>query len=76
LKKAASLVPSVTNFKATRYLVKLRLEPCEAKSQSCSCCGQRVLNRFLLAVVEEDELLGWFVGELLCERCCAQGFWA
>ena len=47
-----------------------------AKSSPCSCCGRRVLNRFLDEVTEDDDLLGWFVGDLLCERCCAQGYWA
>src|SRR4051794_39556621 len=35
-----------------------------AKSSRCSCCGHRVLNRFLSEVVEEDYLLSWFVGDL------------
>ena len=44
-----------------------------AKSSRCSCCGHRVLNRFLPEVVEEDELLGWFVGDLLCAGCVGRG---
>jgi hypothetical protein len=45
-----------------------------AKSAICSCCGHRVLNRFLSEVVEEDELLGWFVGDLLCADCIRAGY--
>jgi hypothetical protein len=48
----------------------------QSKSATCSCCGQRVLNRFLSEVVEEDELLGWFVGDLLCADCVRAGYWA
>jgi hypothetical protein len=44
-----------------------------AKSSRCSCCGHRVLNRVLSEVVEEDELLGWFVGDLLCADCVGRG---
>jgi hypothetical protein len=64
---------------------KHRGEPCKhiysartahAKSSLCSCCGHRVLNRFLSEVVEEDELLGWFVGDMLCADCIKAGYWS
>jgi hypothetical protein len=32
-----------------------------------------VPNRFLSEVVEEDELLGWFVGDLICANCIRAG---
>ena len=47
----------------------------QAKSSPCSCCGQRVLNRFLDEVTEDDELLGWFVGDQLCADCVRGGYW-
>ena len=47
-----------------------------AKSSPCSCCGSRVLNRFLDEVVEEDELLGWFPGDMICAGCVRAGYWA
>ncbi len=47
-----------------------------AKSSPCACCGHRVLNRFLSEVAEEDELLGWFVGDMLCADCVKAGYWA
>jgi hypothetical protein len=47
-----------------------------AESSRCSCCGHRVLNRFLSEVVEEDYLLSWFVGDLLCADCIRAGYWS
>jgi predicted nucleic acid-binding Zn finger protein len=47
----------------------------DAKSVSCSCCGERVLGRFTTEVTEEDELLSWFEGDLLCAECIRAGFW-
>ena len=47
-----------------------------AKSGTCSCCGQRVLNRFLSEVEEEDGLLSWFVGDALCADCIRAGYWS
>jgi hypothetical protein len=48
----------------------------QSKSRVCSCCGQRVLGRFVSEVAEEDELLSWFVGDLICADCISAGFWA
>jgi hypothetical protein len=47
-----------------------------SKSSLCSCCGHRVLKRSLSEVVEEDELLSWFVGDQLCADCVRAGYWA
>ncbi len=47
-----------------------------AKSSPCACCGHRVLNRFLSEVTEDDELLGWFVGDQLCADCIRAGYWS
>jgi hypothetical protein len=46
-----------------------------AKSGVCSCCGHMVLNRFLSAAEEDDNLLSWFVGDALCADCIRAGFW-
>ncbi len=48
----------------------------ESKSRVCSCCGHRVLGRFTTEVSEDDELLSWFVGDVLCADCIRAGFWA
>jgi hypothetical protein len=48
----------------------------QAKSRVCSCCGQRVLGRFLSEVTEEDALLSWFIGDELCSDCIKDGYWA
>ena len=48
----------------------------QAKSAPCACCGHRVLNRFLSEVTEDDELLGWFVGDRLCADCIRAGYWS
>ena len=59
-------------------------EPCKhsvaariahAKSRVCSCCGSRVLGRFVTEVAEEDQLLSWFAGDVLCATCVSEGFW-
>jgi hypothetical protein len=47
-----------------------------SKSSPCSCCGHRVLNRSLTEVTEDDELLGWFVGDMLCADCIRAGYWS
>jgi hypothetical protein len=47
----------------------------QSKSGTCSCCGQRVLDRFLSEVTEDDELLSWFVGDELCADCIRAGYW-
>ncbi len=47
----------------------------QAKSRTCSCCGHRVLGRFLSEVTEDDGLLSWFVGDELCADCIRAGFW-
>ncbi len=36
------------------------------KSGTCSCCGQRALGRLLSEVTEDDNLLAWFEGDLIC----------
>ncbi len=61
-----------------------RGRPCEhivaasiakAKSRKCSCCSQRVLGRFTTQVSEDDRLLSWFPGDVLCADCIRAGFW-
>jgi SWIM zinc finger len=47
----------------------------QSKSGICSCCGQRVLDRFLSEVTEDDGLLSWFAGDALCGDCVKAGFW-
>ncbi len=47
----------------------------QAKSRTCSCCGQRVLGRFTTEVSEDDELLSWFPGDVLCADCIRAGYW-
>ena len=48
----------------------------ESKSGSCSCCGHKVLGRFLSEVQEDDGLLSWFVGDELCADCIRAGYWS
>jgi hypothetical protein len=48
----------------------------QAKSRICSCCGQRVLGRFLSEVTEDDALLSWFIGDELCADCIKAGYWS
>jgi hypothetical protein len=48
----------------------------QAKSRVCSCCGHRVLGRFLSEVTEDDALLSWFIGDELCSDCIKDGYWA
>ena len=64
---------------------KHRGEPCkhvhaaalaQIKSDTCSCCGQRVLGRFLSEVTEDDNLLSWFPGDELCADCIQAGYWS
>jgi hypothetical protein len=33
------------------------------------------LNRYLCEVVEDDALLSWFVGDLICDSCVGAGYW-
>ena len=47
-----------------------------SKSRICSCCGHRVLGRFVTEVTEDDALLSWFVGDVLCADCIRAGYWA
>jgi hypothetical protein len=47
-----------------------------SKSSPCSCCGRRVLNRFLDEVTDDDALLGFFCGDLLCVHCIKAGYWS
>ncbi len=47
-----------------------------AKTGVCSCCGGRVPNPELYEVAEEDELLSWFAGDMVCRDCCEAGAWA
>ena len=63
---------------------KHRGEPCkhiraatlaQSKSGTCSCCGQRVLGRLHSEVTEDDGLLSWFAGDLICADCIKQGTW-
>ena len=62
-----------------------RSEPCkhihaailaQSKSGTCSCCGQRVLGRFLSEVTQDDALLSWFEGDELCCDCIRAGYWS
>jgi hypothetical protein len=46
-----------------------------AKSTTCSCCGERVPWKRVTEVQEEDELLAWFPGDVLCDDC-VPGRWA
>jgi hypothetical protein len=48
----------------------------QAKSRMCSCCGHRVLGRFLSTVEEDDNLLSWFIGDALCADCIRAGYWS
>ncbi len=61
-----------------------RGRPCEhivaasiakAKSRTCSCCGQRVLGRFTTEATEDDRLLSWYPGDVLCGDCIKEGYW-
>ncbi len=47
-----------------------------AKSTTCSCCGKRVPWKFVTEVQEDDGLLSWFPGDVLCSDCVCGGFWA
>jgi hypothetical protein len=59
---------------ACKHIFSARIA--QSKSHVCSCCGSRVLGRFVTEVQEEDELLSWFVGDLICSACISEGFWA
>jgi hypothetical protein len=47
----------------------------QSKSVVCSCCGSRVLGRFTEEVTEDDGLLSWFPGDVLCADCIRAGYW-
>ncbi len=47
----------------------------ENKSRVCSCCNRKVLGRFTTEVSEDDGLLSWFVGDVICADCIREGFW-
>ncbi len=47
----------------------------QTKSRTCCCCGQRVLSRFTSEVTEDDALLSWFPGDVLCADCVRAGYW-
>ena len=48
----------------------------QSRSAPCSCCGHRVLGRFLSEVTEDDNLLSWFPGDGLCADCIQAGHWS
>lgn len=45
-------------------------------SAVCDACGTRVWWSELRQVEEDDELLSWYPGDVLCGACIAAGFWA
>jgi hypothetical protein len=45
------------------------------RSAVCDCCGERKYWQDLTEVHEEDELLGWYPGDVLCLGC-ARHHWA
>jgi SWIM zinc finger len=47
-----------------------------AKSTECACCHGRVPWKFAHEVHEEDGLLAWFVGDVLCADCIKRGYWS
>ncbi len=47
----------------------------ESKSRVCSCCNRKTLARFTNEVSEDDGLLSWFPGDVLCSNCVREGFW-
>jgi hypothetical protein len=57
-----------------KHILSLKLF--KAKATVCSCCGERVLWRFVTEVMEEHELLAWFVGDRICADCIHDGYWA
>jgi hypothetical protein len=46
------------------------------KSAICDGCGERRWWRLLEQVTEDDELLSWFPGDVLCSGCIDAGLWA
>jgi hypothetical protein len=46
------------------------------KSAVCDGCGTRCYWPELIAVVEEDQLLSWYPGDVLCRTCIDSGTWA
>jgi hypothetical protein len=46
------------------------------KSRICDGCGERRWWKHLNEVREDDELLSWFPGDVLCSGCIDQGLWA
>ena len=45
----------------------------DAKSVICDCCGHRVLGRFASEAAEDDRLLCWYPGQLICSDCVKGG---
>jgi hypothetical protein len=45
------------------------------RSAVCNGCGARRWWRELQQVHEEDELLAWFPGDVLCRACIQAGHW-
>ena len=44
----------------------------QAKTATCSACGDRFRHRELEEVTEEHNSLTWFVGDVLCPGCLLQ----
>jgi hypothetical protein len=57
-----------------KHILSLKLF--KAKTTGCSCCGERVLWRFVTEVMEEHELLAWFPGDRICADCIRSRVWA
>ncbi|MDQ3832948.1 MAG: hypothetical protein M3315_04815 [Actinomycetota bacterium] len=45
-------------------------------SGTCDCCGERRYWPRLRAVEEDDALLSWYPGDVICEACVREGAWA
>jgi hypothetical protein len=45
------------------------------KSAVCDSCGERRWHSDLTEVFEEDGLLSWFAGDVLCGKCIDEGAW-
>jgi hypothetical protein len=45
-------------------------------SGTCDCCGERCWWPELRSVEEDDGLLGWHPGDVICEDCIREGAWA
>jgi hypothetical protein len=62
-------------YRGSRCYHIIAAEIADSKSRTCSCCGHRVLGRFTEEVTEDDGLLSWFPGDVLCADCIRKGFW-